>query len=181
MCPGLEMPVLRHDSSLLDWPENDFRIFVGDLGNETNDDVLTRAFNKYPTFNKARVVRDKRSNKTKGAPPGCMCQLQCSPTRANIKCCLAAAEHNCTEGPYTQQLETGVELAASVCKSMHAVDPARSCCTRFGFVSFSDAAAWLLQSIFAMNATMHGGLDKETQVAAFVCKSTQLTQQGAVM
>ena len=59
----------RHDSSLLDWPEGDFRIFVGDLGNETNDDVLTRAFNKYATFNKARVVRDKRSNKTKGALP----------------------------------------------------------------------------------------------------------------
>ena len=48
----------RHDASLLDWPENDFRIFVGDLGNEANDDVLAKAFNKYATFQKARIVRD---------------------------------------------------------------------------------------------------------------------------
>lgn len=52
---------------MLDWPENDFRIFVGDLGNEANDDVLAKAFNKYATFQKARIVRDKKSNKTKGA------------------------------------------------------------------------------------------------------------------
>lgn len=56
----------RIDPGLLEWPENDFRIFVGDLGNETNDEVLTKAFQKYPTFNKAKVVRDKKSNKTKG-------------------------------------------------------------------------------------------------------------------
>ena len=55
------------DSSLLEWPENDFRIFVGDLGNETNDDVLAKAFHKYPACQKAKVVRDKRTNKTKGA------------------------------------------------------------------------------------------------------------------
>ena len=52
---------------MLDWPENDFRIFVGDLGNEANDDVLAKAFNKFATFQKARIVRDKKSNKTKGA------------------------------------------------------------------------------------------------------------------
>ena len=56
----------RIDANLVEWPENDFRIFVGDLGNETNDDVITKAFAKYPTFNKAKVVRDKKSNKTKG-------------------------------------------------------------------------------------------------------------------
>ena len=56
----------RVDPNLLEWPENDFRVFVGDLGNETNDEVLTKAFAKYPTFNKAKVVRDKKSNKTKG-------------------------------------------------------------------------------------------------------------------
>ncbi|KAK9836561.1 hypothetical protein WJX74_003125 [Apatococcus lobatus] len=54
------------DSSLLEWPENDFRIFVGDLGNETNDDVLAKAFHKYTACQKAKVVRDKRTNKTKG-------------------------------------------------------------------------------------------------------------------
>jgi len=36
------------------------------LGNEVNDDVLAHAFQKYPSFQKARVVRDGRSQKTKG-------------------------------------------------------------------------------------------------------------------
>ncbi|XP_065342948.1 RNA-binding protein 42 isoform X1 [Cloeon dipterum] len=54
------------DTSLLDWPDDDFRIFCGDLGNDVTDEVLTRAFNKYPSFQRARVIRDKRSNKTKG-------------------------------------------------------------------------------------------------------------------
>lgn len=54
------------DPNLLEWPENDFRIFIGDLGNETNDEVLNKAFARFPTFNKAKVVRDKKTNKTKG-------------------------------------------------------------------------------------------------------------------
>ena len=59
------------DASLSEWPPNDFRIFVGDMGNEVNDDVLTKAFNKYTSFAKARIVRDKHSNKSKGAAPTC--------------------------------------------------------------------------------------------------------------
>lgn len=54
------------DSSLADWPDDDFRIFCGDLGNDVNDEVLTRTFNKYPSFQRARVVRDKRTGKSKG-------------------------------------------------------------------------------------------------------------------
>jgi len=54
------------DETLGEWDTDDFRLFCGDLGNEVNDDVLTRAFNKYPSFQKARVVRDKRSGKTRG-------------------------------------------------------------------------------------------------------------------
>ena len=30
------------------------------------DETLSRAFSKYPTFVKAKVVRDKRTQKTKG-------------------------------------------------------------------------------------------------------------------
>ena len=56
------------DPTLTEWPPNDFRIFVGDMGNEVNDDVLTKAFNKYSSFAKARIVRDKHSNKSKGGP-----------------------------------------------------------------------------------------------------------------
>uniref|UniRef100_T1J005 RNA-binding protein 42 n=1 Tax=Strigamia maritima TaxID=126957 RepID=T1J005_STRMM len=54
------------DTSLLEWELDDFRIFCGDLGNDVTDEVLTRAFSKYPSFLKAKVVRDKRNNKTKG-------------------------------------------------------------------------------------------------------------------
>ena len=45
---------------------DDFRIFVGDLGNDVNDDLLARTFSKYPSFLKARVIRDKWTKKTKG-------------------------------------------------------------------------------------------------------------------
>lgn len=45
---------------------DDFRLFCGDLGNEVNDDVLTKAFSKYPSFNMARVIRDKWTGKTRG-------------------------------------------------------------------------------------------------------------------
>ncbi|CAF0831908.1 unnamed protein product [Adineta steineri] len=54
------------DETLAEWDSDDFRLFCGDLGNEVNDDVLVRAFNKYPSFQKAKVVRDKRSGKTRG-------------------------------------------------------------------------------------------------------------------
>ncbi|BES94616.1 RNA recognition motif. (a.k.a. RRM, RBD, or RNP domain) [Nesidiocoris tenuis] len=54
------------DSTLAEWEDDDFRLFCGDLGNDVTDEVLTRAFSKYPSFLKARVVRDKRTNKTKG-------------------------------------------------------------------------------------------------------------------
>jgi hypothetical protein len=39
---------------------------VGDLGNEVNDEALANAFRKYPSFAKAKVVRDKHSRKSKG-------------------------------------------------------------------------------------------------------------------
>ncbi|XP_014249165.1 RNA-binding protein 42 [Cimex lectularius] len=54
------------DQTLAEWEDDDFRLFCGDLGNDVTDEVLTRAFSKYSSFLKARVVRDKRTNKTKG-------------------------------------------------------------------------------------------------------------------
>ncbi|XP_048614527.1 RNA-binding protein 42-like [Brassica napus] len=54
------------DPTLAEWPENDYRLFCGDLGNEVNDDVLSKAFTRFPTFNMAKVIRDKRTGKTKG-------------------------------------------------------------------------------------------------------------------
>jgi len=53
------------DKTLAEWPENDFRLFCGDLGNEVNDTVLAKAFAKYSSFAKAKVVRNKRTQKSK--------------------------------------------------------------------------------------------------------------------
>lgn len=58
--------VVWEDSSLAEWDDDDFRIFCGDLGNDVNDELLTRTFNKYPSFQRARVIRDKRTGKSKG-------------------------------------------------------------------------------------------------------------------
>ena len=54
------------DASLGDWEPDDFRIFCGDLGNDVNDELLTRTFNKFPSFTRAKVIRDKRTGKSKG-------------------------------------------------------------------------------------------------------------------
>jgi len=54
------------DNSLAEWPADDCRIFCGDLGNEVTDDLLANAFRKYKSFQKAKVIRDKRTSKTKG-------------------------------------------------------------------------------------------------------------------
>ncbi|KAJ0079508.1 hypothetical protein Patl1_23169 [Pistacia atlantica] len=59
------------DPTLSDWPESiqqcpmekcgdgcildDYRLFCGDLGNEVNDDVLSKAFSRFPSFNMAKV------------------------------------------------------------------------------------------------------------------------------
>ncbi|XP_054169032.1 polyadenylate-binding protein 1-B-like [Oppia nitens] len=54
------------DNSLAEWDTEDFRLFCGDLGNDVTDDVLTRAFSRFSSFQKAKVIRDKRSNKSRG-------------------------------------------------------------------------------------------------------------------
>lgn len=54
------------DSSLLEWDPAHFRIFVGNLAGEVTDDSLLKAFAKYPSVQKARVIRDKRTTKSKG-------------------------------------------------------------------------------------------------------------------
>uniref|UniRef100_A0A8D8LFB2 RNA-binding protein 42 n=1 Tax=Cacopsylla melanoneura TaxID=428564 RepID=A0A8D8LFB2_9HEMI len=58
--------VAWEDPTLAEWEDDDFRLFCGDLGNDVTDELLIRTFSKYPSFLKAKVVRDKRTNKTKG-------------------------------------------------------------------------------------------------------------------
>lgn len=50
----------------INWILDDHRLFVGNLGNEVNDDVLLKAFLRYPSLLRAKVIRDKRSSKTRG-------------------------------------------------------------------------------------------------------------------
>ncbi len=54
------------DPTLVEWPENDFRVFVGNLGNEATDEMLCLAFKNYASFNMAKVIREKRTLKSKG-------------------------------------------------------------------------------------------------------------------
>ncbi|KAH0537884.1 hypothetical protein FGG08_005436 [Glutinoglossum americanum] len=54
------------DTTLLEWDPAHFRLFVGNLAGEVTDDSLLKAFSRYPSVQKARVVRDKRSTKSKG-------------------------------------------------------------------------------------------------------------------
>lgn len=54
------------DQTLMEWDPSHFRLFVGDLAPEVSDDGLAAAFSKWPSFVKARVVRDKVTTKSKG-------------------------------------------------------------------------------------------------------------------
>ncbi len=47
------------DTSLLEWPENDYRLFVGNLDKETRLDQLEKAFKHYPSFTMAKLVMNK--------------------------------------------------------------------------------------------------------------------------
>ena len=53
--------VAWYDPKLAEWPENDFRVFVGDIGTDVDDAVLAAAFKHYASFAMARVVRDRRT------------------------------------------------------------------------------------------------------------------------
>jgi len=54
------------DQTLLEWDPAHFRLFVGDLAGEVTDETLFKAFSRYPTLVKARVVRDKKTGKSRG-------------------------------------------------------------------------------------------------------------------
>ncbi|KAL0079486.1 hypothetical protein F4703DRAFT_1741599 [Phycomyces blakesleeanus] len=54
------------DPSLADWDDNDYRLFAGDLGNEVTEELLFKAFSKYSSLQRTRIVRDKRTGKSRG-------------------------------------------------------------------------------------------------------------------
>lgn len=53
----------------MEWDPKHFRLFIGDLGNDVNDEDLVKAFGPdkgWTSFQKAKVVRDKVTGKTRG-------------------------------------------------------------------------------------------------------------------
>lgn len=52
--------------SPLEWDASYFRLFVGNLAGEATDDFLLKAFSRYPSAQKACVVRDKCTGESKG-------------------------------------------------------------------------------------------------------------------
>ncbi|KAI9833080.1 MAG: hypothetical protein M1826_000447 [Phylliscum demangeonii] len=54
------------DASLLEWDPAHFRLFVGNLAGEVTDESLLKAFARYGSVQRARVVRDKRTTKSRG-------------------------------------------------------------------------------------------------------------------
>ncbi|KAK3984129.1 RNA-binding protein 42 [Cladorrhinum sp. PSN332] len=54
------------DDTLLEWDPTHLRLFVGNLAGETTDDSLLKAFSRWKSVQKAKVVRDKRTTKSKG-------------------------------------------------------------------------------------------------------------------
>lgn len=54
------------DPTLEEWPENDFRLFVGELGPEATSEMLAAPFKRFASFAMARVVTDKHSRLCRG-------------------------------------------------------------------------------------------------------------------
>ncbi|KAL2757581.1 hypothetical protein ACRALDRAFT_1068137 [Sodiomyces alcalophilus JCM 7366] len=54
------------DDTLLEWDPSHLRLFVGNLAGEVTDDSLLKAFSRWQSVQKARVIRDKRTSKSKG-------------------------------------------------------------------------------------------------------------------
>ncbi|GAA5979558.1 hypothetical protein JCM10908_002968 [Rhodotorula pacifica] len=56
------------DQSLLEWDPSHFRLFIGDLDPAISDDSFRSAFSgdRFPSFVKSKVIRDKYTNKGKG-------------------------------------------------------------------------------------------------------------------
>lgn len=51
---------------LAEWDPKHFRLFVGNLGSDANDQLLESAFRKYPSMSKVKVPMDARLGKNKG-------------------------------------------------------------------------------------------------------------------
>ncbi|XP_022168206.1 uncharacterized protein LOC111032242 [Myzus persicae] len=55
-----------YDPTLEQWSNDDFRLFVGNLGREVNDRMLSMPFMQYPSFVKAHVVKNRETSMSRG-------------------------------------------------------------------------------------------------------------------
>jgi hypothetical protein len=62
----MQAGTIWEDKTLADWPENDFRLYVRNLGGEVTDKILADPFLKWKSFAMAKVVRDKKGCKGYG-------------------------------------------------------------------------------------------------------------------
>lgn len=54
------------DESLNEWPKDDYRIFVGNLGEDATNTMLQKAFNQYKSLQKVKVIVNKITKKNEG-------------------------------------------------------------------------------------------------------------------
>ena len=54
------------DKALADWPDNDFRLFVGNLDPTVTDVQLYQHFAKYASLNQVRIIRDNKTGNSAG-------------------------------------------------------------------------------------------------------------------
>ena len=55
-----------NDATLTDWPENDYRIFVGNLSKDVTDPELYAHFTQYKSLAMVKIVKDQKTGLSKG-------------------------------------------------------------------------------------------------------------------
>ena len=54
------------DQTLEEWPEDDYRAYICNLGHEVTEDVLWNAFRKFKSLQKVKVVYDHNTGRSRG-------------------------------------------------------------------------------------------------------------------
>eukprot|EP00792_Barthelona_sp_PAP020_P003929 TRINITY_DN1762_c0_g1_i1.p1 TRINITY_DN1762_c0_g1~~TRINITY_DN1762_c0_g1_i1.p1 ORF type:complete len:187 (-),score=56.56 TRINITY_DN1762_c0_g1_i1:155-688(-) len=54
------------DSSMLDWPSNDHRLFIGNLGNDVSEEYLKTLFSSFSSFQKTKLIHGKKGSRHGG-------------------------------------------------------------------------------------------------------------------
>lgn len=55
-----------HDKTLTEWNPNHFRLFVGNVGNDVDEDLLINTFIKYSSLSKVKIPKDDGKSENKG-------------------------------------------------------------------------------------------------------------------